>query len=388
MNKRPVIFALIRTYLPGYLAGGPIRSLHALVELTSDEFCWRIVTEDHDLGIRESYPGVVADEWVQVGAAKVYYMKSSILSPIALARVLNSINYDALYINSFFDPKFAILPVLVRRLGLSAQRPILIAPRGEFSIGAYALKAWKKRLYVYTSRLFKLYEKAKWHASTVREEADIMRCVGASQRLITIARDLRIVQRPIPVEDQRMAKSLRVCFLSRVCKMKNLDFALRVLRRVDRPVMFSIYGPIEDLEYWRECQAIAATLPNRVTVEYRGEVTSERVVEVLSAHDVFFVPTRGENFGHVFVEAWMAGLMVLTSDQTPWGCLDEKEVGWDLALSREDEFARVLNEVARWDTERWRRARQLAQNYAENVCVDADVIDANRVMFRRVIAAD
>ena len=44
------------------------------------------------------------------------------------------------------------------------------------------------------------------------------------------------------------------------------------------------------------------------------------------------LPTLGENFGHVIVEAWTAGCPVLVSDRTPWRQLASHGVGWDVAL--------------------------------------------------------
>ncbi|HHT7762883.1 TPA: hypothetical protein ACT2GW_000459, partial [Pasteurella multocida] len=39
---------------------------------------------------------------------------------------------------------------------------------------------------------------------------------------------------------------LRICFLSRIAKIKNLYFALEILQKIDFPVFLGIYGPLED----------------------------------------------------------------------------------------------------------------------------------------------
>ena len=44
------------------------------------------------------------------------------------------------------------------------------------------------------------------------------------------------------------------------------------------------------------------------------------------------LPTHGESFGHIIVEAWAAGCPVLISDRTPWRELREQGVGWDVPL--------------------------------------------------------
>jgi glycosyltransferase involved in cell wall biosynthesis len=65
-------------------------------------------------------------------------------------------------------------------------------------------------------------------------------------------------------------------------------------------------------------------------------------VATLRAYDLFFMPTRGENFGYALVEALIAGCPLLTSDQTPWTDLESKGVGWDLPLSSPAAFTSVL----------------------------------------------
>src|SRR4051812_11201747 len=47
---KPCILTFSRFYLPGFRAGGPIRSISRLVECLGDEFQFRIVTADRDAG--------------------------------------------------------------------------------------------------------------------------------------------------------------------------------------------------------------------------------------------------------------------------------------------------------------------------------------------------
>lgn len=53
----------------------------------------------------------------------------------ALARMIADTPYDLLYLNSFFDPIFTLRPLLARRMGWTPRKPVVIAPRGEFSAG-------------------------------------------------------------------------------------------------------------------------------------------------------------------------------------------------------------------------------------------------------------
>ena len=111
----------------------------------------------------------------------------------------------------------------------------------------------------------------------------------------------------IGVRGRSSGDTLRVVFLSRIMPKKNLVYALRVLQYVRVPVKFSIYGPVEDRSYWSECLRLLDCLPDNVKVEYRGEVQPDDVPRVLRAHDLFFLPTRGESYGHAIAEALSVG---------------------------------------------------------------------------------
>jgi glycosyltransferase involved in cell wall biosynthesis len=179
---------------------------------------------------------------------------------------------------------------------------------------------------------------------------------------------------------------LRLCFLSRISPKKNLDFALRVLAAVTVPVEFTIFGPVDDAAYWAACQPLIAQLPTNVRATYGGEVHPEDVRRTLTAQDLFFLPTRGENFGHVIYEALSSGVPVLISDQTPWNDLDSRGVGWNISLDSVAEFARTIETAARvLPVEREAYARR-AVAYALQRTDRPAAIERTRELIRGVIA--
>src|SRR5699024_6447779 len=89
---------------------------------------------------------------------------------------------------------------------------------------------------------------------------------------------------------------LNIVFLSRISPMKNLHGALKLLTHVDCPVSYDIYGPIEDKDYWQRCQNLIQALPEHIKVNYKGGLTPPEVIPTLSEYDLFFMPTKGENY--------------------------------------------------------------------------------------------
>jgi glycosyltransferase involved in cell wall biosynthesis len=393
-NDKPIILTFTRYYLPGYLGGGPIRTLANMVERLSDDYQFLIVTMDRDMGERQPYANVKRDEWNQVGNAHVFYATPASLSLSSLARLIRETPHDVLYLNSFFDPIFSIRPLLAMWLRLVPRRPTLIAPRGEFSAGAFKLKRWKKAPYSKLGSMVGLFDGVVWHASTSLEAADIRRVLHNPAAEIRVAENIAVapdlLQATSHYEPSAVGETagsrLRVCFLSRIARKKNLDFALRVLALVKIPVRFSIFGPREDAEYWTECQHLISNLPANISVEYCGSVAHDEVRAVIAQHDLFFLPTHGENFGHVFLEAWSAGVPILVSDQTPWRSLAARGLGWDIPLDRPDEFVSALTTAAARGQAERSKSQSDCVHFAREKSDDIQALELNRALFRRFLA--
>jgi glycosyltransferase involved in cell wall biosynthesis len=152
-----------------------------------------------------------------------------------------------------------------------------------------------------------------------------------------------------PGNRQKQIGQIRLVFLSRISRMKNLDFALELLTGINANIEFDIFGPIEDQKLWKECQKIIKNLSAKIRVTYRGSLQPDKVIETLSTYHLMVFPTRGENFGHIILESLLAGCPVLISDQTPWRNLSIKGAGWDFPLSDPDKFRDVLRQCIKMD---------------------------------------
>jgi glycosyltransferase involved in cell wall biosynthesis len=386
------ILCLIRYYLPGFQSGGPLRTVSNMVARLGDELDFRIVTTDRDVLDTNPYPDVRIGAWNPVGKGRVYYAAPDALTIGSVARLIRDTPHDVLYLNSFFDRRFAVSPLLARRLGWLPDRPVVVAPRGEFSEGALALKAPKKRLYILAARATGLCAGVTWQASSEHEARDIRRAMGHSPGVrIRVAPDLLPPIGKAMRTHKRQARDagapLRVIFLSRITPKKNLDFALSVLSRVSVPVEFNIYGTVEDRKYWANCERLIGQLPAHVVAKYYGAVAHSQVPEILARQDLFFFPTRGENYGHVICESLAAGTPVLVSDQTPWRNLDEAGAGWVRPFSDSGAFVSIIEGFARLDPGKVQGMRERAAAYADRVLASPEPLWQNRALFEGVRAA-
>lgn len=382
------VLCLSPYYLPGYKAGGALRSIVAMVDHLKNDLHFKIFTTDRDLLDNVPYSGIQRDRWIETGPSEVYYASPKSLSFFALIKVLNNTPHDILYLNSFFNPRFTVFPLFARRLGLMSGRPVVIAPRGEFSKGALNLKGWKKKPFIVISRALGLYKNVIWQASSAFEADDIREImhlshIGNKESQLVIAPDLAIIPSNSPETQIKDGNSdLRICFISRISPKKNLDFVLYILSQIKSPLIFDIFGPIEDLSYWKTCEEIIAEIKAPVIVNYQGSITNDKVGTTFGDYDLFFFPTHGENYGHVIVESMLAGTPVLLSDSTPWRNLEIYGVGWDLSLENSEGFIEAISKISSLDNEERYQMRSRVKAYAHRALSDPAILESNKLLFK------
>jgi glycosyltransferase involved in cell wall biosynthesis len=237
--------------------------------------------------VRE-YASVVPDAWKRQGDVGVYYSSPQGRSLRVMRRLLRTTPYDVVYLNSVFHVDFTLRPLILRRLNLVPRRVTVIAPRGELSDGALSLKPLRKRMFIAVARALGLYREVVWHASVEAEAEEVRRVFGEGARIVT-APNLRPAQPHGVRSCRRPAKragALRLAFLSRVSRKKNILTALEAVGNVRGDVTFDVYGPIarpDDREYWTRCKRAIEDLPSQVRVSYKGVVPHHEVLDVLAS---------------------------------------------------------------------------------------------------------
>jgi glycosyltransferase involved in cell wall biosynthesis len=383
------ILILAAYYLPGEKAGGPVWSMAGLVEALGDEFDFRIATLDHDLGESVPYENVDPDVWTRREHVAVRYLSPRGVTVLSLRRLLQSPDYDLLFVNGLFSRRFSMVPVALRRFGLIRDVPLLIAPRGELNGGALAIRSLRKKIFLRLTNAFRLYRDIYWLASTDLEVDEVRASVPYARR-IGVARNIgpaAMDEDSLPAHSvEKQSGKLSAVFLSRISRKKNLAGALSALGAVVGDVQFFIYGPMEDAAYFAECERLIARLPANVRVHYLGNVPHRDVAATFAKHDLFVFPTFGENFGHVIYEALRAGCPVLLSDTTPWRGLEAASAGWDLPLDDIGAFSSALQRSVDAGPEEWIRMRAGARSFARLLGGRDAAIEQHRRVLREACA--
>lgn len=349
MERKKIIF-FSDWFEPGYVAGGPIRSVVNMVTQLGKFHDIYVVTRITDFNSKEPYPNIPENQWVQKSWGWVKYVRDKVFKRPQVEAIFEDVQPDYVHLNSLFSPKFTLTPMSVAK---SKGVKVVLAPRGMLGENSLKIKRLKKRLFLTFSKLRKSYSHVIWHASTEIEALDIQAVFGNGVRIKTA---INLVYFELPKVELVLSerdKNVKGVYVSRISSIKNLKFALNRLKSIPKKIKFKfdIYGPIEDHTYWDECKDLIDKLG--VEVSYKGELKHSQVRKTFQKYDFLFLPTQHENFGHVFLEAWSSGCMTLISDQTPWRGLKEKGVGYDISLEDNKAFEQAIQEILdRTDEER------------------------------------
>ena len=358
------ILIIMGRYLPGYKDGGPVRSIKNLVDRLGNEYDFRILTADRDHGDGESYTGIKIRDWNTVGAAKVYYVEPGGFNRKTVERLAKEA--DMVYLCGCFND-YARTTLKLKKQG-RIECQVVIAAMGLFSPGAFHIKYPKKKAYMVLLKRLGYFRGVEWSATSEEEAEDIRREAG-KDAVCHLAEDLPRK----PEEIQHIAKtdtgSLNVIFLSRISRKKNLLFAVKILQRMKGDIAFDIYGNMEDISYWKECEEELKKLPENVKWEYKGAAEAEQVVKIFAKYDIFLFPTMAENYGHVIFEAMAGGCVPIISDKTPWTEEKAGNCGEVVELEREnavEDFAEAVEKYAGMTQLEKRRAADKCIAFAMN----------------------
>jgi len=342
IKKRVLIFS--DWFLPGYKAGGPIRSLSNLVHQLNKGFDLFLVCSDRDYLEDQPYKNIELNKWVENYGIKLLYLPPENQKVNTFTSIIHKLDPDAVYINGIFSRTFSINPLLALR---KSHRRIIVAPRGMLAKGAISIKAFKKGLFLKFARLLNLYENVQFHATSEQEKKDIARYFpGNSIELIpnlpASGMNIRSGHK------KKKPNSLEVVCIARIAPEKNIHFALDCLKFVDKPseIKMNFIGSTYNKKYMERCEFKCRSLPNHVDVCFLDSKNPEEISSFYKNSHLFFLPTLGENYGHAIVEALANNIPVLISDKTPWKELEKDRLGAEYPLSNQSNFARFIEKLA------------------------------------------
>jgi glycosyltransferase involved in cell wall biosynthesis len=352
-------------FLPGYKAGGPIQSCANIAFALKEAYEIAVLTTDTDHGEKIPYEAIPSNRWIRNidDDIAVYYIRKSSLALKQIKTEIENTSADYVHLNHLFSPYFVIYPIWLKYRGRLKSK-LIISPRGALYDSALAVKPLKKKVVLQLFKWMQIHKKVRFHATNAREREAIYKYFPGSE--VIVADNLPSMHQLPYSSCPKKVGSIKCIFIARIVPIKNLLFALEVLKEVNAEVDFTIIGPVEDKDYWNACAEKISSLPSHIRVDYIGPRQNDELVELLHKHHLFILPTEGENFGHSIFEAFLTGRPVLISDQTPWRNLYSQKTGWDLPLHEKQAFVNSIEEAASWDQARFDEYGANAWKYAND----------------------
>jgi glycosyltransferase involved in cell wall biosynthesis len=257
------------------------------------------------------------------------------------------------------------------------KRKTILAPRGMLGKGALQGKRAKKNLFFLAARAIGIYQGVCWHASTPLEAKEVMEVFPRAK--IHVAKNIPLQSEHRHAE--RTFESIKLLYVGRISKKKNLSFVIDVLAAMNlkMKVQLRIVGPIEDPDY---AEMIMNAIPeeSKLEVTMEGSLNHEDVAESFRASHFMVLPTLHENYGHAIVESWAHGCPVVLSTNTPWRDLNSKGIGWDLPLDK-TAWKGVFQEIEAMNEADWNRLSDQCMRYFQSSVYSAEDERANLALF-------
>lgn len=380
MSKKKILIC-IDWFVPGFKAGGPIRSVANIVNAFKKDFEFYILTSAYDLGEETPYENVLLNQWHDDKDVFIKYLDSTHLNYPTICANINEVGPDVIYLNSLFSKIFTLYPL---RYAKKSKTKVILAPRGMLGKGALGIKSGKKNIFLTIAKTIGVYKNVVWHASTNDEDYEIKAVFGQNAK-VKIAQNIPIGQEFSleNVLERKKNGQVKFVFISRIAKKKNLHMAIEALKKVvtDKKVDFDIYGNIEDETYYETFKDNVDKDFGNLKVNYKGVINPSKVSEVYANADFMLLPTMHENYGHAIVEAWANGCPVIISKYTPWKNLQFKEIGWDVDIEEPLLLEKVIQESVDLDFASYIHKARESYLYFQNSILDETIINSNKQLF-------
>lgn len=363
-------------FYPGSQAGGPIQSLISLMKFSPDSFY--VITRNTDLNSTIPYSTIESDSWQKSFQENihVYYLNENSLTENFILKIYNELQPDRVYLNSMWSPKFTLNPLSVgKKMGWSEK--VLLAPRGMLKPAAFKQKGFKKKLFLLYAKANNTYGKICWHATSEIECEEILRLFPKAN--IRIAPN--ISNSAITGVKKELTSPFRILTLGRISPEKGYFEAIEAIRKWNpaQIVHWDVVGLKENAEVVNTILDAAKDLPS-VKIEMHGHKNQVELKAYFENAHLFFLPSRGENYGHAIAEALCNGIPVVISNQTPWKNLEESNAGISSSLNPM-ELARSLDFFLRLTKEEYQSWTEGALKYASQHINSPQTLALNNALF-------
>lgn len=184
---------------------------------------------------------------------------------------------------------------------------------------AFHIHYVKKRAMALFTVLFGLYKGAYYHVTTEEEIPGLVKYFNVKHENIFLCPNITASPKISERKINKNVGEIKLVFISRIHSIKNLLTGIKAVNLLEGTIQFDIYGPLEDKDYWNECEMEIKASPNNVHIRYCGSLQPSEVSETFMRYHCFLSPSISENYGHAVAEALSVLCpVILLRGATPW----------------------------------------------------------------------
>ncbi|MFK5855804.1 MAG: glycosyltransferase family 4 protein, partial [Bacteroidota bacterium] len=361
--------------------GGVLKAFANQVSHFNEDYQFKIITRNNDYMETTPYDSVKTNEWNTIDKnVDVFYLSPENVNYGYLKTLVSTIDFDTVYIHGIYSLWFSIMPIYFSKKNKA--KKIVIAAHGMLGKHALSVKSRKKQLFTNASKLFGLYKNVYFHAANIDEANDVYSVIGKKSKVI-IAEEMPMKTALAKWKPREKKKGeLLLASVARIAPEKNTLYAVEALKNcTEGKITYDIYGPVYEKEYWAKCEEIISKLPDNVTVNYKGSIPGDQVLDMFRKVHFMFLPTTGENFGHTILESFMAATPVIISNNTPWKNLHKEKIGWELPLDDIEVFVKKITKAVNMEQDQYDELSKHSLEYAFNFINDDTIKLQNDALF-------
>ena len=248
----------------------------------------------------------------------------------------NAANYDIAHIHALFSPVSTTAATVCRW----RQLPYILRPLGTLDPADLQKKKQVKQLYAALLEKPNLTGAAAIHF-TSQQESKISERFGTHSPDLIVPLGVTLSTLPDKAAARKAlcqrfnipADRPIILFMSRIDPKKGLDLLLPALSTLySQNCSFHLLlcgANPQDRAYENSIRAQISASPWADRATLNGFVSGELKAQILSAADLFVLPSYYENFGIAVAEAMAAQIPVVISDQVHiWPAIQSSEAGW------------------------------------------------------------
>lgn len=315
-----------------------------------------VLAGNKEVGDKVPLSSVHSNNWnnFEDSTANVFYVSNFLKTIIFFLFECMRKEFDLLFLNSIFSFQYTVLPIIF------TNRPIILSIRGMLHPSALKQKKLKKFLYLFFFKIILLFRNIKFHVTDDVEKKYVENIFGNGFEIIVLPNIPNLFKQQYLKKE---VSSLKLITIALVSSMKNHLNVLLALMKCKSIIIYKIYGPIKDNEYWDKCKIIIKKLPHNIKVIYMGPILPMEVEDVLKWAHVKILPSKSENYGHAMVEALSAGKPLISSHFIPWNDLDINNAGFNVDPNNIDELANAIEFFANSDSSHYATLSRNASKY-------------------------